>query len=154
MISSDYIKAELCRLAYLDGHTEGLNGTLAVMFTFRNRVRNGWWNGDWCQVLAHAEDVSYKVEPYAHLIPDPAKDYSFFLALQLVDGIFDGTTEDNITVSRDSLPPPLSPQYVAPVALYYARLDQITNPWFLEDICRKSTLHPRIAKVGAIDFFG
>lgn len=152
MTSADFTTAQLALRAWHDGKTEGLNGMLAVCFSFRNRIRKGWWNGNWAAALAHHREVSYKLEPDPDELPDPGKDYAFFLLLQQIDDIFSGRTEDTITVSQDSLPPPLSPQYVAPVALYWARLNEVTNPWFLENISR-SPDHKLVAQVGALSFF-
>ena len=72
--------------------------------------------------------------------------------LQQVDQIFSGALDDFVTIKRDgdwkyvmSTPPP--------VALYYGRLNDITNPWFLENITLRSDIHPRIAQVGQLFFF-
>src|SRR6267142_6342257 len=129
MNGSDFLKAELARFAYLDGFEEGLNGMLAVAFVIRNRTNAGWWGGDWSQVLSHHRDYSAYVEPYPDTVPDP-RIYSFQCLLQEIDGIFSGQRTDDVTV-------PANPSFTASVyrpALYYARLDKISNPWFLENI--------------------
>lgn len=151
MTTSDFVIGQLALRAWRDGHSEGLNGMLAVAYCFRNRIRAGWWNSSWLDVLAHHREVSYKTELEDDSMPE-AGDYAFHvLFLQQLDGIFDGSSPDTITTSPD-LPPPLSPQYVAPVSLFYGRLDQITSTKFLLDIARNPE-HKRVASVGALTFF-
>jgi|ERR1700719_40367 len=146
MQGSAFLAAQLARRAYLDGFEEGLNGMLAVCHTFRNRVRSGWWGGDWSKVLSDHKTSSYKIEPDPDTVPDP-RIYSFQCLLQEIDGIFSGQTPDNITIAQQTvLATP------APVALYYARLDRITSEHFLEEIARKPEIHQRVAQVGMLTF--
>jgi hypothetical protein len=148
MDGSSFIKAEICRLAYLDGFSEGLNGMMAISFVLRNRVNAGWWGGDWVNVLSHHKDYSYRTEPYPDTIPDP-RVFSFQTLLQEIDGIFSGQRVDDITV-------PVQPSFqpsAYPKALYYAKLDSISNPWFLESISRNTQQHSRVAQVGQLFFF-
>lgn len=147
MNGADFIKAQLARRAVADGFSEGLSGMLAVAFVYRNRVNRGWFNGDWVQVLNNTSQSSSQIEKRPEPIPDP-RIYSIQCLLQEIDGIFEGTRPDDVTVAQKSVlaspPPP---------ALYYARLNEITNEWFLENISRRPDLHPRIAQVGQLWFF-
>lgn len=147
MQGSAFIAAELARLAWLDASEEGLNGMMAVCFAVRNRVRAGWFSGDWVSVLSNHRQYSARVEPYPDTLPDP-RVYSFQCLLQEIDGIFSGQRNDDITIAAQTvLAKPANP------ALYYGRLDQITNPWFLDNISRMPDIHPRIAVVGMTVFF-
>lgn len=148
MTGSDFIKAEMARLAYHDAFSEGINGMLAVCFTLRNRVNLGWWGGDWISVLSHHRDYSYRVEPYPDTLPDP-RVFSFQTLLQEIDGIFSGQRTDDITVPAQ---PSLQAGAYRPM-LYYAKLDGITNEWFLENISRNTAQHSRVAQVGQLFFF-
>lgn len=145
---ADFIKAQIVRRAHADGFSEGLNGMLAIAFVLRNRVSRGWFNGDWVQVLNNTNQASSQLENSREVVPDP-RIWTVQTLLQEIDGIFEGTRPDDVTVAQRSVlatpPPP---------ALYYARLNEITNPWFLENISRRPDLHPRIAQVGALSFFG
>lgn len=151
MKDTHFITSMLALKAWQDGHEEGLDAMLGIAFTIRNRVRAGWYNGDWISVLSHHDEWSARIEPPTSQIPD-TRSYAFMVFLQKVDSIFSGAQEDNITVKPDgewrtimATPPP--------VALYYARLDQITNPWFMENISRQGDKHPRVAQVGQLFFF-
>lgn len=147
MNGSQFLQAQLALFAWRDGFTEGLQGMMAVAWTIKRRVEAGWWNGDWAQVLSHHRDYSSRVEPYTDEVPDP-RVYSFQCLLQEIPKIFDGSAKDDVTVPKESV-------LAKPVAgaLYYARLDLISNPWFLENISRNPMQHPRVAQVGQTFFF-
>lgn len=147
MNGAQFLQAQLALFAWRDGFSEGLNGMLAVAHTIRRRVEAGWWGGDWAQVLSHHRDYSSRVEPYPDEVPDP-RIYSIQCLLQEIPKIFDGSAKDDITMPKESV-------LARPVAgaLFYARLDLISNPWFLENISRKPNEHPRIAQVGQTFFF-
>jgi len=145
---SDFICGQLALAAWRDGFSEGLEGMRAVAFCVRNRVNAGWWNGDWVSVLAHHRDYSYRTELYDDTLPDP-RVFSFQCLLQEINGIFSNQTKDDVTV-------PVQPSFVQNVykpALYYAKLNEITNDWFLENISRNTAVHSRVATVGALTFF-
>jgi hypothetical protein len=148
MQGSSFIAAELARLAWLDAHEEGLLGMLGVCFTIRNRVRAGWFSGNWVEVLSNHRTYSAKTEPYPDTVPDP-RVYAFQCLLQDIDAIFSGQRVDDVTIPAN---PSFAIQAYKP-ALYYGRLDQITNPWFLENIARQPEIHPRVAQVGMMYFF-
>jgi hypothetical protein len=148
MTGSEFICGQLALKAWQDGFTEGLDGMRAVAFAIRNRVNAGWWGGDWISVLSHHADYSAKTEPYSTDLPDP-RVYSFQCLLQEINGIFNNSAKDDVTI-------PAQPSFQAGVykpVLYYAKLDEITNDWFLENISRRPDLHPRSAQVGQIFFF-
>lgn len=147
MTGSDFLCSQLALLSWRDGFTEGLSGMTAVAHTIKRRVDAGWYNGDWTSVLSNHRKWHFRAEPYSEEVPDP-RVYSFQCLLQEVNGIFNGSIQDTITVPKESV---LSRP--VPGALYYGRLDQITNDWFLENISRKPELHPRVAQVGMLYFF-
>jgi hypothetical protein len=149
MVGADFIMAQLALKAWQDGHQDGLNGMMAVAFTIRNRVRAGWFGGDWIQVLSHHNDWS-ATDFVPSELPDPRQP-AFKALLQEVNGIFYGIREDDITVYNleDSVlavkPSP---------ALYYARLsDPNIKEWFLTNISRNHEQHKLIAQVGTLYFF-
>lgn len=155
MTGFEFIKAELARISWNDGNEEAVAGCLGVAFTIRNRVRAGWYNGDWIQVLSHHKEWSYRLESPELPLPDPRHPV-FRVLLQEVDGIFSGQREDNVTISQD----PISNSFRIGViseasrpALYYGRLNAITSPWFLESISRNTANHRLIAQVGGLAFF-
>lgn len=151
MKDSQFISAQLARLAWLDGHEDGTNAMLGCAFVIRNRIRAGWHGGQWHEILSNHHKYSAKVELYPDTIPDP-RGFAFMSFLQQVDQIFSGALDDFVTIKQDG-----DWKYVMsvapPVAMYYGRLNDITNDWFLQNIARKGDEHPRIAQVGQLFFF-
>jgi hypothetical protein len=151
MKDTAFITSMLALQCWRDGKDEGFDAMMGIAFTIRNRVRAGWYGGNWLDILAHHQEWSATTATPSIELPDPRIN-SFMKLLQQIDGVFNGMVDDNITIKQDGVsnliitgPPP--------VALYYGRMDKIDNPWFLENISRKGELHPRIAQVGLISFF-
>lgn len=120
----------------------------AVCFVVRNRIRAGFYGGDWAKILSNHAQWSSTREPPSSEIPDP-REPAFRALLQDVTGIFTGQLEDNITVKEGGSALAVQP----PVALYYAKLNEIDSPWFLENISRNTSQHRIIANVGALHFW-
>ena len=149
----DFIKSQLALTCWRDGKEEGLNAMLGISFVIRNRVRSGWFGGDWLQILSHHHEWSANPEAYnTNELPD-TRVLSFMMLLQQLDGIFSGAVDDNITIKRDGVANQISLSGPPPIALYYARCDQITSDWFLTNISRRGDIHPKIASTGLISFF-
>ena len=155
MTGADFLTAELARLAWLYGGSEGVSGAKACAFGFRNRVRAGWFGGNWAEVLSHHKDVAATTENLPDTIPDPRQP-DFRIFLQDISDIFSGRAEDTITIAQDSMANYMkigNLSVAAPPTLYFCRLNEITNPFFLNEIVRKPDSHKRIATVGTLTFF-
>jgi hypothetical protein len=155
MRGSEFICGQIALKAWQDLKDEGINGMLAAAFTIRNRVRAGWYGGDWVEVISNHRQWSARLEPYSDQLPDP-RNFAFQCLIQEINGIYDGSRRDDITVMADESISARSifSQQAPKAVLYYGRLDQISNPWFLENIARRPDLHPRHAQVGMTYFFG
>lgn len=154
MTGQDFLTAELARISWLEGGTEGISGAKAVCFSIRNRIRAGFYGGDWSQVLSNHKNWSATLEPLPATIPDP-RDSAFRTFLQDVTNIFTGMSEDNITIAQDSMANYLKIGNLSaapPPALYFCRLNEITSDHFLNEIVRKPEVHKRIATVGTLVF--
>ena len=150
MTGVDFIAAQLALRAWQDGYQEGINGMLGVAFTIRNRVRAGWYGGDWIQVLSHHQEWSAtSALPDPYLLPD-LRIYSISGFLQEISGVVTGQRDDDITIKRDSLAT-FKPGAL-PLALYYGHLDKIDREWFLENISR-SPEHKRVSNQGTLTFW-
>lgn len=155
MTGADFLTAELARISWLEGGMDGVSGAKAVAFCVRNRVRAGWHGGDWSQVLSNHKSWSADTEPLRSFIPDPRQP-DFRILLQDITNIFTGQAEDNITIAQDSMTNYLKIGNLSaapPPALYFCRLNEISNDWFLTEIVRKTDSHKRIATVGTLTFF-
>lgn len=151
MKDSTFVTSLLALKCWQDGRDEGLNGMLGIAFTIRNRIRASWYGGSWVDVLAHHKEWSATLESPGDALPDP-RVYSFTVFLQQVDQIFSGALDDFITIKKDGEWRTVL-SAAPPVALYYGYLNNISNPWFRENISLKGEQHPRIATVGGLTFF-
>jgi hypothetical protein len=147
---SEFLTAQLALKAWQDGRGEGIAGLKLVAFCIRNRVRAGFYGGDWDKVLSHHQEWSSTLELPDQNLPDP-REPAFRAFLQEVDGIFSGRVEDNVTIKPGGAVQQLSA--APPVALYYARLDSITNPWFLQNISQNVEQHRIIGNVGSLHYW-
>jgi len=148
MQGPEFICALLALQAWRDGREEGISGMLGVAFVIRNRIRAGWWGGDWLQILAHHKEWAATEKPYSDELPDP-RNFAFRAILQEVNGIFSGARVDDILVTVTnsilSVPPP--------PALYYGRINDDLRPWFLESISRNHDQHKIVAQIGLLHFW-
>lgn len=155
MLGEHFLKSQLALTAWRDGKDDGLSGMLGVCFVIRDRVRAGWYNGDWLSLLAHHREYSWTDAPYSDELPS-TRNYAFDLLLKEIDGVFAGTRENDVTQPQEALSTVFQFQNMAakPVALYYARLsDPQIRPWFVENISRVVDKHRLIASVGSLSFF-
>ena len=141
-----FIKAKLAAFAYAEAaHCGGFDSMLAVACVVRNRVRKGWFGGDWLKVIANAGDAASLMYPPEVERPPILEDLTapgFRRVLQEVDDIFLGMFKDTLTEG----------------GLYYMNLThaeqgQVVRPWFAEKILRDPANHPRKAQVSMIQIF-
>ena len=142
MLMGDYIKSQLCLVAWREERSNGLSGQLGVMFVIRNRVHAGWFEGDWAKnITGHNQFSSMSVKGDAGTVSYPdVRDPLFLELLQQVDGVYDNTTNDSITGG----------------ALYYADMGSPgyqKGGWFARVIAADSKNHPIVAKVGSTTYF-
>jgi hypothetical protein len=155
MTGAEFLAAELARIAYIDGHEEGLKGMLAVAFTIRNRVNMGWMGSDWQKVLnSHTKWRAYNSIDVEN-VPDP-RNFAFQNLLQEITGVFYGYKDDDVTVLKDPMGAAPTIGVSAPhreIALYYGRIDKIDREWFIENISRNTEQHRVVAQVGLLHFW-
>jgi hypothetical protein len=144
MTFDDFSKSLLCLLAWREERSNGVNGMLGVMFVVRNRVKKGWFGGDYLQNIAsHNQFSSMTVVGDSQTVKYPViNDPQFTQALQLVDEVCDENNPrvDNITNG----------------ALYYADLNSsgmTQGGWFQTHIVGDPTNHPRSAQIGSTTYF-
>lgn len=139
MTFENYVKARLMTYAIEEAaHLGGTMNMLAVAQVIANRVKAGWNGGDWLAVLDNASASSaYKDEPHMRggIRLNP-RDTAFRQLLQKIDDVYHGIAVDDTEG-----------------ALYFAELNRIDRPWFLNNISRNQLEHPRVATVGMVSFF-
>jgi hypothetical protein len=144
MTFDDFNKSILSLLAWREERSNGVNGMLGVMFVVRNRVKAGWFGGDYLQNIAgHNQFSSMSVSGDSQTIKyPPINDPQFTQALQLVDDVYDENNPRVDTLTNG--------------ALYYADLNNPTftkGGWFETHILNDSTNHPRSAQIGSTTYF-
>ena len=147
MTPETFVKAQLARLAHNEAAHLGPNGMAAIACIIRNRVRAGWFGGDWFQNIDHAyEKAAYRLEPSRELVVTSRE---FRGLLGDVEDIYNGTYQDTLTLGLADAGKPV------PAGLYY--MDPVNaeqaSPWFLENIVRQPDRHPRIAQVVTLWIF-
>lgn len=138
MTYENYIKAQLVRFAVDEAYHEGAASVvLAVAQVLKNRVDAGW--GDWLEVIESAPNY---VGTIRSVLPkfDP-RDVLFRKILLSIDDIYYGIADDGDV------------NFGEQKSLYYAELHSINREWFMDNILSDLENHPRIAKVGQLDFF-
>lgn len=91
---NDWYRIALALVAWREARGEGNVGMRAVMCVVRNRVNSGM--GDWDHVITKRWQFSSMTAPNDPMLvqwPD-SPDPQFEAALQMSDGIFDGSTQD------------------------------------------------------------
>ena len=136
MTFENYVKGQLAAFAVSEGYRYGGTANMvAAAQVIGNRVRAGWFGGDWLLVIAHAPEVAGTVDVSSG--PVNPRDGGFRALLGRVDDIYYGTADDALTEG----------------ALYYAELCS-AREWFVTNIATQPDSHPRLAQVGPVTFFG
>jgi hypothetical protein len=134
-------RASLVLFAYQEGMQSGsLNVMKAILYTLRNRVRQGWHDGNWIEVMDCAGEVSGNEA--AAKVPIDVYSRTFQMLMQSVDEIYFSNainSDDVATLTGD--------------ALYYVFANQPIRPWFVDNIIGDAKNHPRIAQTGMLMLF-
>lgn len=141
MTLNDLQKAALVLFAAKEaGNTGSLAAMKGICYAIRNRVRAGWHDGSWIDVIENANDYA----------GNPATDRPRILTLndrglqmlaRDIDALFySGGMEDEVAESFKTV-------------LYWQHIDRMSTPWFFENIIRNPQEHRRAVLVGTIAFF-
>jgi hypothetical protein len=125
-----FVKSELALVAWRFGKDYGSHvSSMLIAQVLANRQKAGW--GTWL-------DVIQNIPKYAATLDQPtgfptAWNRDFLRILTEIDSVVDGTAKDGTNGG-----------------LFWADLNNVTNEWFLEEICRKKT---RCGDMGSLVFF-
>jgi len=162
MTIKDLIVTELALFSYREGSRliPGIcpSAWLGIAQVLNNRFRAGWWESDWLKVIAsaakHSPDLPEKMD-YVSLPDHWSRDFRNHY--DKCEQIYDNRLVDDVTVSANSEKYIVTQQDTR-YGMYYAVLQNITNPWFHEKIIGHPEDHPRTAEVsggnGNLVFFG
>lgn len=132
-------RAQLVFFAHQQGARSGSLAVMkAVCYVVRNRVRAGWHDGNWMDVIEHADEVAgneetprLKVDIYSR---------AFQMLMQAVDDIYYSAATDEVETLVDK-------------ALYFQFVDKPMRGWFTDNIIRDPKNHPRTAHTGTLVLF-
>lgn len=141
MVHEDFAKALACLVSWREERANKLNGMMGVLFLLRNRVKAGWFHGDWVLNITAKNQFSSMSrigDSQTVEYPDP-RDPEWQALLQNVEPIFSGEAVDNLTAG----------------ALYYCDPGPGITPggWFAREIIGKPDEHPQVAKIGTTLYF-
>lgn len=153
MTDNDFQRAMLVEFAVRQaGARASVEMMQCICYVIRNRVRAGWHDGNWINVMEHAEDSACN-EPGRKVILDPA-DRSFQILKRDIDDIYYGQSgfgwgEPDATKDQaeDSL------ETAVGTALYWAFLDRPMTEWFKANIIADKVNHKDRAQMGMMLFF-
>jgi hypothetical protein len=149
MTLNDLQRAELaCFAARAAGPDGCLEQMAAICYCIRNRVRQGWHDGDWLQVLEHADETAANL-PGPRVILDANK-RSFQRLLQDVDEIYFSRRDFTHHPSGDPMP---ALEEAIGNAVYWAFINQPFTAWFRENVIDDPANHRQKANMGLILFY-
>lgn len=141
MTYENYVKGKLVDLVVIEAyHQGGVEPMLAIAQVIANRVDAGWQGGDWLKVIRSAALARESVWT-DEIVIDP-RDSNFRELLRRIDDVYHGTADDSAVNNEQGQK-----------SLYYAELHNPPRQWFLDTVLANPEEHPRIAKVGQVDFF-
>lgn len=139
--NDDFLKARVVELGWRFGAAYGghIAGTM-VMQVLANRFRQGWAN--WLTIIENVPNFMAENE-LPPFVLDSVWNPSFNKLLHAIDGIFDGSAQDNTKG-----------------ALYFCDLNKVERAWFKEKVldARRADepelrQHPMVANLNSLSFF-
>ena len=139
-----YVKSELARLAWQEGHHASQNAMTAIAVVQANRIKAGVAGEDWLRIFDLQRRAWTGIRPslrwlvYGN-VPD-VRDPAFQMILSTADAVYEGS-DDPLTDG----------------SLFYAQIgtaDYDIGGWFQHAIVSQPEKHPRLATIGGFTFFG
>lgn len=128
-------RAALFGFAYQQAsHTGSLPAMRAVAYIIRNRVINGWHDGNWLEAIQKHRDASGNEATDPPLF-DPYSQ-TFQTLLRQIDDIYFGQSEETAQAVGK--------------ALYYQFIDKPLRSWFTDNILHQPSAHRRQAIIGSM----
>ena len=138
MTLETFIKAEVAAFAYQQAHhLGGMAPMTAIACVLRNRVKAGWFGGDWQQNLNHAGESA--AHSYRPSVPVDITNPALRRLLNDVEDLFAGQFRDEMTEG----------------GLYWLdpSRDEPICSFFRTNILQRPEYHRRVAQVGTLWIF-
>lgn len=141
---STFERAQVAAFAFREAsHTGSLDCMKAVCYVLRNRIKAGWGDGSWLNILASHPHVAGN-EPAEPREMKPSDRLLQLLVRDIDDIYLQQEYDDNLRRVVCGDDPPKT------AALYYAFVNRPIRPWFAENIVRMNQDHPHSGNVGPI----
>ncbi len=166
MTLNDVQRAELALFAArAAGAGASLEQMKGIAYCIRNRVKQGWHDGQWLTVMEHAEEAAgnlAEVRIYLDL-----SNRALQRLIADVDDIYYGSGsangQDTGLKGQSSAPRTATAQRYAPQGgdleealgkcCYWARLNEPFTAWFRENVLDRPDAHPMRAQMGMMMFY-
>lgn len=149
MTMTDLQRAALALFAAREaGPRASADQMLAIAMCIRNRVRQGWFDGDWLKVIENAGDTRANLPgPAVQLDPN---DKNLQRLARDIDEVYFSRRDWAKNPSGDPMP---SMDEAIGKATYWAFINQPFTVWFLENVIHNPEQHPQNAQMGLMMFY-
>jgi len=139
-------------LAIFAAREAGLNASAdqmkAIAMCIRNRVRQGWENGDWIRVMERSCDTRANLgRPLAEI---DVSDRDFQIMARDVDEIYFSRRDWQKEPSRQSMP---DLDEAIGNAVFWGFIDYPFTTWFTEKVIKDQKNHPQKSGMGVMLFY-
>lgn len=158
MTLNDVQRAELALFAAREaGFDASLEQMKAICYCIRNRVKQGWHDGQWLTVMEHAEEAAGNLKD-ARTVLDPANrtlqrliadvDDIYYGSPQTDDGLKNRFPTAQIFATEGG-----SLEETLKKSCYWMFVNKPRTPWFQENILDRPDEHPLRTQMGLMVFF-
>ena len=161
MTQNDINRAALALFAAREaGEGGSLEQMKAIAYCMRQRLKQGWHDGQWMTAIEHADEYQANL-PGARVYLDPTK-RAFQRMVADVDDIYYGSRYDSASRDQGAPKQPLAQNFaVAPSDIeealgkscYWCFMNRPFTPWFVENILHRPEDHPMRTQMGLMTFF-
>lgn len=121
---------------------------MAIACCIRNRVRQGWHDGDWMKVIEHAAEVRANLPGPAVALD--ANDKNFQRLVKDIDEIYFSRRDWRRDPSGEAMP---SMEEAIGASCYWAFINQPFTNWFMENVLHDPENHPQRSNMGLMMFY-
>lgn len=159
MTLNDVLRAQLALFAArAAGQGASLEQMKAIAYCIRNRVKAGWWDGNWLTVMEHSRDIEANTPDQPWYL-DPTDRALQRLVADIDEIYYGGRPAGGARVEQA---PMIAQRYLAESGdmeeaigkcVYWAWLNRPFTKWFRENVLEQAHNHPNRAQMGMMAFF-
>jgi hypothetical protein len=149
-------------LALYAARAAGRGGSLeqmkAIAYCVRNRVKSGWFDGQWLTIIEHAEEADGNVSA-ARILLDPNNRVLQRLVSDIDDIYYGARVEGSreqqgkIAIAQRFSPQGGDLEDAVGKSCYWCMVNEPIRPWFKQHIIDRPEEHPNRSNMGLMAFF-